>query len=116
MCSQSGCPRRALRNGRCDDHARERDRRKQEAHWRSTGSTLAQRMETWRRFDGMCQGCGEPTRRPDTRDDGEQLRPIREHLAAVADGGTDDDENIALLCHLCADVKTADARRRGLSG
>lgn len=107
VCLVSGCPRAAVRNGRCAVHAKDRDRTRQRAHWRSGGSTPAQRRAEFARADGLCQSCGEPT----------PLNVgIREHLRAVADGGTDSQDNTAWFCRPCADRKTAAARANGLSG
>lgn len=38
---------------------------------------------------------------------------IRDHVIPLAEGGTDDDENIQPLCQTCSDVKTAEEAKRG---
>jgi len=38
---------------------------------------------------------------------------IRDHIVPIAEGGTDDLDNIAPLCRACSDRKTADESRRG---
>lgn len=41
------------------------------------------------------------------------LAVIRDHIKPLAEGGTDDDENIQPLCLPCSDRKTAQERERG---
>lgn len=115
ICCELGCPHRQDRNGRCDSHAKAYDRRRQRLHWRSGGSSLAERQAEWDRFQGVCQGCGGETIRPGDR--GTFAPPgIREHIVALADGGADDEKNTTWLCEPCADRKTRIARKQGLSG
>ena len=40
---------------------------------------------------------------------------IRDHIVPLAEGGTDDRENIQPLCRACSDAKTAAEARRGLA-
>lgn len=41
------------------------------------------------------------------------LACIRDHIKPLAEGGTDDDDNIQPLCLPCSDEKTAEESRRG---
>lgn len=42
------------------------------------------------------------------------LACIRDHIKPLAEGGTDDDDNVQPLCKPCSDSKTEAERRRGL--
>jgi 5-methylcytosine-specific restriction protein A len=38
---------------------------------------------------------------------------IRDHVRPLAEGGTDDEQNVQALCQDCSDAKTATEARRG---
>jgi 5-methylcytosine-specific restriction enzyme A len=40
---------------------------------------------------------------------------IRDHIKPLAEGGTDDDDNIQPLCTPCSDAKTAEESARGVA-
>ncbi len=41
------------------------------------------------------------------------LAVVRDHIVALAEGGTEDDENIQPLCQACSDRKTQEEANRG---
>jgi 5-methylcytosine-specific restriction endonuclease McrA len=41
---------------------------------------------------------------------------IRDHIVPLAEGGSDDDDNIQPLCRACSDAKTATESARGRGG
>lgn len=41
------------------------------------------------------------------------LATIRDHIIPLAEGGTDNDDNVQPLCKPCHDVKTAEESKRG---
>lgn len=58
----------------------------------------------------------EPTCRRCAKDGRLSLATIRDHIIPLAEGGTDDPDNIQPLCQSCSDVKTYSESRRGRGG
>jgi 5-methylcytosine-specific restriction protein A len=90
---------------RCKEHPRELWVQKA-TYKRVTGRRLQkQRAELFAR-EPLCRCCvtnGFVT-----------LAVIRDHIKPLAEGGTDDDDNIQPLCQACSDLKTEAERLRGV--
>jgi 5-methylcytosine-specific restriction endonuclease McrA len=85
VCSVSGCPNDAVRDGRCALHPRPKRRPGSTRRWRK------QRARAISHDRGICHICDKPG--ADSAD----------HLLRVVDGGTDELSNLAaahLLCNL----------------
>jgi 5-methylcytosine-specific restriction endonuclease McrA len=70
--------------------ARSRDRLRKQAHRRISIEQLVEK------FNGICQECLKPVK-----------IPTRDHIIAIADGGTSDISNIQLACSRCNSLKSS---------
>jgi 5-methylcytosine-specific restriction enzyme A len=74
------------------------DVRRQTPITRVTGRKLqAKRLELFAR-EPFCRTCAQQGRK--------RLATIRDHIVSLAEGGTEDESNIAPLCQACSDAKT----------
>ena len=53
----------------------------------------------------FCRTCAQQGRK--------RVATIRDHIVSLAEGGTEDESNIAPLCQTCSDTKTAQESLRG---
>lgn len=104
-CNMRDCPRRAVADGRCERHPKERT---QPAWFKPPGTQRRSLDERTRarilRRDGhTCYQCGDTASQVD-------------HITPVREGGTDDDNNLAAICTRCHGAKSSAegvrARRR----
>jgi 5-methylcytosine-specific restriction protein A len=110
-CVVSACPRAAVLGGRCPGHqVSERYVAAWEGSTHSPTNTQAWRIlrkKIIQRDDGICQRCGT------------QGATDVDHIVPRAEGGTDSEENLQLLCKPCHASKSgregarARARKRG---
>ena len=106
-CSVPGCPARVPR-GRCALH----DRRTPSRGWqgqhgqtpnRIRGPRLQALREQLFAREPFCRLCPEPKR----------LADIRDHIIPLAEGGTENPENIQPLCTECSLAKSQQEAKRG---
>lgn len=91
-------------SNRCAEHKREKWVQRV-AYKRTSGRKLQrQRAELFSR-EPLCRMCAA--------DGFVVLACIRDHIKPLAEGGTDDDDNIQPLCMPCNEKKTAEESRRG---
>ena len=89
---------------RCDAHKLP-PWRQTATYKRTSGRRLQkQRAELFAR-EPMCRECRKHGRL--------SIATIRDHIRPLAEGGTDDDDNIQPLCLPCSDAKTAAESARG---
>lgn len=105
-CSQVGCGV-AVHDGssRCDQHKREKWAKKPTATKRVTGRKLQAMRERLFKADPLCAEC--------RRNDRVTLATQRDHIKPLAEGGTDDDDNVQGLCMDCHDAKSKAESQRG---
>jgi 5-methylcytosine-specific restriction protein A len=60
--------------------------------------TRRDKLRIWERDKGVCQSCKRQLTAAD--------KWICEHVRALENGGTNDDENLAVFCEPCASIKT----------
>lgn len=98
-CAQPGCPELSTATY-CEQHRREPVRQRQQRRTRARGNHPRVIAAVRRRDGYRCVECqartGDASRR-----DGRPVRLEVAHRIAVADGGTDDLENLRLLCTDC---------------
>jgi 5-methylcytosine-specific restriction protein A len=90
---------------RCPAHQRKVWSKYADAPQRITGRRLQKMRESLFAREPLCRLCmqqGHTT-----------LATIRDHIVPLAEGGTDDDENIQPICADCDDVKSKAERLRG---
>jgi 5-methylcytosine-specific restriction protein A len=75
---------------------------------RTTGRALQRQRQDLFQREPLCRKCSERGH--------VTLATIRDHIKPLAEGGTDDDENIQPLCTTCHDAKTAAESLRGRGG
>lgn len=103
-CSSCGA---LVRDGssRCDAHKPVAWLLKRPEVKRTAGRKLqAQRAALFGR-EPLCRTCHRVGRRV--------LATIRDHIAPLFEGGSDDDDNIQPLCRACSDIKTSQESARG---
>lgn len=88
VCAEPGCPE-LTKSTRCPTHEKRRRHQRIREGGRARGNTPAVIAATRRRYGNQCARC------PATK--GLKVH----HRVRVADGGTDDPENLELLCHSC---------------
>jgi 5-methylcytosine-specific restriction endonuclease McrA len=103
------CGRKALPGtARCERHPqapRTQEERLEAQPWRKAyadPSYRRNRQLAWERSGHRCESCGLP------------LGPhefISDHVIALTDGGTNDKQNLQILCAPCSKVKTRNDRR-----
>jgi|SRR3990167_1640478 len=97
-CPTPGCPA-LVRHGHCEQHRRERERRRGSAASRG----YDRRHQRWRLLvlarDPICRGCGQAA------------STVAEHVIPLTRGGTFAMSNGQGCCKSCADYKTAVEQR-----
>ena len=97
-CAVPGCPNRAVKGGRCEEHWKAAQRE----YNAQRGSAAAQGYDAkWRRIRGrflkyheLCVVCGAVATEVD-------------HIVALKDGGTHEWSNLRAMCKRCHSTKTA---------
>lgn len=108
-CTQPGCG--ALVHdgtGRCPKHPRAAWAKKTTATKRVTGRRLQAMRERLFMASPLCVECERLGR--------VTLATQRDHVIPLAEGGSDDDDNVQGLCHACHDAKSKKESTRGRSG
>lgn len=105
-CSQPGCGV-LVRDGtsRCAKHQREAWTKKPTETKRVTGRKLQAMRERLFKGNPLCAECERQGR--------VTLATQRDHIKPLAEGGTDDDDNVQGLCKPCHDAKSKDESQRG---
>lgn len=73
---------------------------------RTTGRRLQRDRDALFRREPLCREC--------SKHGYTTLATIRDHIVSLAEGGTDDDNNVQPLCQACSDAKTAAESARGV--
>jgi 5-methylcytosine-specific restriction protein A len=96
-CSRPGCPRYAVSEGRCEAHKRKAwdhpRRGDYGSRWRKTRARILERDA------GLCQECARAGRL--------NAGNTVDHIVPRAEGGTDAESNLEVLCRDCHKVKSA---------
>lgn len=108
QCKHHGCGALVTDGtSRCSRHKLEQWAKRPEVK-RQTGRALQRKREELFRREPLCRSC---------RQNGHTtLATVRDHIKPLAEGGTDDDDNIQPLCSDCHDVKSKDERLRARGG
>jgi 5-methylcytosine-specific restriction protein A len=72
---------------------------------RTTGRKLQRQRAALFSAEPLCRECSKIGRVSEA--------VIRDHIVPLAEGGTDDDDNVQPLCQSCSDAKSAGERTRG---
>ena len=105
-CSHPGCGALVRDgSGRCSKHPREAWAKKPEAAKRITGRKLQSMRDRLFKSNPLCVECERLGR--------VTLATQRDHIKPLAEGGTDDDDNVQGLCRACHDGKILAEALRG---
>jgi 5-methylcytosine-specific restriction protein A len=105
LCLEPRCPN-LVEKGRCSAHQAVKAWSSNNESTRIRGRKLqALRADLFNR-EPLCRECVKAGR---TR-----AATIRDHILPLAEGGTDDGDNIQPLCQACSDTKTQQESRRGI--
>lgn len=103
VCAVPGCAR-LTHTSRCDEHTPKPWASSTTRANRQTGRALqATRSRIHRRDAGHCYRCGSPA--------GDHWAV--DHVTPMAEGGTDTDQNRAVICEPCHRIKSAAESARG---
>ena len=97
-CSHAGCRVLATAGGRCADHQREVWHKKPDAVKRLSGRRLQAMREAKFADNPLCAKCGQL---PRTHREWEL-----DHITPSSEGGSNDSENMQVLCIPCHDEKS----------
>lgn len=105
-CSYAGCRALAVTGGRCADHQRDAWCKKVTPTKRVTGRRLQAMRAALFAAHPLCAECERQGRAT--------LATQRDHITPLAEGGTDDDDNVQGLCEPCHEVKSKAESLRGV--
>jgi 5-methylcytosine-specific restriction protein A len=103
-CSVPGCPRVAVKRGRCEEHQKQRERERPTSTQRGYDVQWRQTRDEFLSYHPRCMASDEAAFR-DHKLYGDVATDV-DHITPRARGGTDDWGNLQALCHRCHSRKT----------